>query len=116
MIRRTTVHPSTILHYQEGIAAWLRCKKMIRGSFQEAVITLQIGDQEQTGWVPISCVHPALDLALARVTGEQDGHLVIDFAPAQDEPFRVMASEEHLDAICAKTEILRKPVSEPPEE
>ena len=122
MIRGKTATTSAILHYWEDIAAWLRCENVVRNDFfQEAVITLKIGEKEESGRVHLSSMDPERDLVLCSVTGEilggeQHGHLVLDFAQLQDERFRLVAREEDLDEICAKTEILQQPSSTPPQE
>ena len=122
MIRGKTATTSTVLNYWEDIAAWLRCENIVRNEFfQDAVITLKIGEKEESGRVQLDSIHPERDLVLCAVTGEilggeQHGYLVLDFAQIQDERFRLVAQEEDLDEICVKTEILRQPQSAPPEE
>ncbi len=121
MIRGTTTSRNTILLYREEIAAWLRCQKVIRNDFlKQAAITLNIGDEERSGRVALTSMHPTKDVVLAKVTGqvqggEHDGFIVVDFAPPQDERFRITTKETDLDAICVNTEILHPPVSKPPQ-
>ena len=120
MIRGTTSSTSTILYYQEKIIAWIRCEEALRSrSFGEAVIRLKLGDEECTGRVPLRSLHPDEDVVQSVIVGEilggeNHGLMVLDFAPTQDERFRIIAREEDLDAICEKNEILEPPVSLPP--
>ena len=121
MIRGTTSTQSTVLHYRETIAVWLRCQDAKRSDFlQEAIITLALGQETRTGRVQLRSLHPTRDIVLCHAAGEVLGgdhhqHMVIDFAPMQDERFRITASEEDLDAICEKTEVLTEPTSTPPD-
>ena len=121
MIRGTTNVGSTLLHYRERIAVWLRCKEVQRSNFlEEAVITINLGDDERSGRVQLQSMHPTRDIVLCYAVGEMLGgehhrNMILDFAPMQDERFRISASEEALDAICEKTEILQQPASTPPD-
>lgn len=70
MIRGTTTSRNTILLYREEIAACLRCQKVIRNDFlEQAAITLNIGDEERSGRVALTSMHPTKDVVVAKVTG-----------------------------------------------
>ena len=122
MIRGNTNTDSTMLNYKEKIAAWLRCEEIQElDFFHEAVITLRLGEETKTGRVQLSSVNLEKKMVLCAVVGEILGgenhrKMMVDFAPMQDERFRIVADEADLDRICAKTEILKAPVSTPPED
>ena len=121
MIRGTTAIDSTMLTYKERIEAWLRCEKVVRNDFfEEAAILIRTGDVEHQGRVQLRSIHPTEDMVHCAVVGEvlggeRHGWMIVSFDPMQDERFRFAASEDNLDAICVKTEILKRPVSTPPE-
>ena len=119
MIRGTTTTSSTMLHYRERIAVWLRCESVAREKFSgSAIIRLKLGDEERAGRVGLDSVHGDMVLCYADgeiLGGPRHGWMVLEFLqPLQDERFRISAPEEQLEAICVKTEVLVRPVSTPP--